>query len=362
MKILGFGNRESRELHKLVERALKELDLHWPVRDVNDLDKILAYKAPSVPAVALGGKVIYAYNKTNSSWGDKLKQVKTAISDHMIQAPIMENIIVPIDYSDCSRNSLHFAMSLAHFLDCQLRILHIHHPRFDAANPYTVMVPDDFQKSAESRLKNFVDEFVEARNTPDKLPEYSNECIVGFAAEEILKASKSKCDLIVMGKTGSNDALNKWFGSISRHVASKADCPVLLVPSKSQFKGFDKVAYSSDFMAEDVRVVKELCRFLVPFDSMVHLIHVHTKDERPEALLEKKEWILSELDEYAERFVEIEDDTIVEGIQHYISDREIDLLAMATGKRGFIEKLFHKSITRSVQFQSDIPVLIFHYL
>jgi nucleotide-binding universal stress UspA family protein len=51
---------------------------------------------------------------------------------------------------------------------------------------------------------------------------------------------------------------------------------------------------------------------------------------------------------------------IEEGIQEYIHEHGINLIAVTTHKRGVIEKMFNPSLTKKMLFHTHIPLLVFH--
>ncbi len=48
-----------------------------------------------------------------------------------------------------------------------------------------------------------------------------------------------------------------------------------------------------------------------------------------------------------------------QGIEDFIKERKIDVMALTKHKRGFFERIFKPSITKKFLFQSHIPLLVF---
>src|SRR5690606_36461762 len=107
----------------------------------------------------------------------------------------------------------------------------------------------------------------------ETLVKVNSEIISGFAAEEIIRFSKSpELDLIVMGTTGENTLLEKVFGSMSSDVSKKANCPVLLIPKGVTFRAYRNIAYASDFEKTDSRVLDKIVDFAGRFSAGIHLV------------------------------------------------------------------------------------------
>jgi len=54
----------------------------------------------------------------------------------------------------------------------------------------------------------------------------------------------------------------------------------------------------------------------------------------------------------------IEDNDVEKGILKFVNDNNIDLLAVISRKRGFFERLFHKSISKKLAMHANVPILI----
>jgi len=48
------------------------------------------------------------------------------------------------------------------------------------------------------------------------------------------------------------------------------------------------------------------------------------------------------------------------GIENYIIDKKIDVIAITSRKRNIITSLFRPSLTKELLFRLEIPMLIFH--
>jgi nucleotide-binding universal stress UspA family protein len=51
---------------------------------------------------------------------------------------------------------------------------------------------------------------------------------------------------------------------------------------------------------------------------------------------------------------------VFQGLEDYIDEKDIDMLALTTHKRGIIERLFNPSLARRMLFHTNIPLLVFH--
>ena len=56
----------------------------------------------------------------------------------------------------------------------------------------------------------------------------------------------------------------------------------------------------------------------------------------------------------------LEGNDVLDTIESYIKNADIDLLSLTTHKRNMIARLFNPSIARKMVFHSNTPLLVFH--
>lgn len=279
----------------------------------------------------------------------------------------MKKILVPTDFSNIAANAFRFAQRLAAEEDAIITVMHAHHPSFDYTNPYLDLPAQEFEKIKEDMLNDFLEEHT---STPQDdggvavLPKIQREIRIGFAAEEITRASK-EADLVIMGTTGEGNLLEKVFGSVSTYVASHAKCPVLLVPGNCLCLGFTNVVYASNNIEADKIMLDQVFSLVKTGPVNVHFLHVDKEE------LEGQEYIVrnTQFEEAVRKglpavgfnTVSISCEDVQKGIVEYASDIRADLIVTATTHKSFLDRLFHKSVTRDVVFHTTIPLMVLHY-
>ncbi len=145
----------------------------------------------------------------------------------------IKRILVPTDFSDCSRDALDYALSLADRLGAEVHLIHV----FERPVYFEVGVSHSLQ------LGHNVNEWIrdlkaEATKQLDALaaevrgrrPGTQASVREGTAVEEILKAAKeSSADMIVLGTHGRTGLPHVVLGSVAERVVRMAPCPVLTV-------------------------------------------------------------------------------------------------------------------------------------
>lgn len=138
----------------------------------------------------------------------------------------IENILVPTDFSPCSRKALVYARNIARRHNCRLTLLHIIPPRH-------LLVPEDpgqdrTRRDAFDQLKRFQADLVSKgilSDVPTRLVVRRGK---GWAViSKLLKQERT--DLIVLGTHGRTGLPRLILGSFAEDVFRHSPCPVVTV-------------------------------------------------------------------------------------------------------------------------------------
>ncbi len=138
----------------------------------------------------------------------------------------LKKILCPIDYSDCSKEALKYAVSYAIKNKAKLYLLHVIDTSVYDESLDTMV--DEIIKQHKTRLLECVPE--ETRN--DMKIEALVVQEIPFAGI-INVAEKNKIDMIVMGTHGRTGIAHILIGSVAEKVVRKAPCSVLTVRQSS---------------------------------------------------------------------------------------------------------------------------------
>ena len=141
----------------------------------------------------------------------------------------VNNILVPVDFSNHSQKALSYASEIAQSYNAQLQVLHIieetMHPAFSVTGKSSIfdLVPgikDDSRKRIEKMIKEFVSDKVKSKVFVQG----------GRAANDIIKfAKENSTDLIVIATHGLTGLEHMLLGSVTEKVVRMAHCPVFTV-------------------------------------------------------------------------------------------------------------------------------------
>ncbi len=285
-----------------------------------------------------------------------------------------DHILVPVDFSPVTIKTCKMAFNIAAHLQVKLVFMHCY------INPVVHSVPyadvyvydstllermDNAEKNANENFRKFIRK-LSADVGKEKWKAVNKEYIIkpGYADEDILAyAHENNTRLIVMGTGGDSGLV---MGSVTADVIYNAKVPVLVVPEDSPEKeilDIKNVVYATNFDEKDFSAIEKLIGILKPFEVKVFCVHVSREPNTDwnTARLEGMKNVLQgkyERKDFACRLLVGEN--ILETLDKFIEEENIDIISLTTHKRNMISRLFNPSIARKMVFHSNTPLLVFH--
>lgn len=265
----------------------------------------------------------------------------------------MPQVLVPIDFSDASVNALIFGQRLATDLNFVTKVQHVYKPELSH-------IDDDVESTHRQKLDELVDKIdTDWESDIVKASLIDKAFSVGFPVEEIQSlAEEVKTPLIVMATTGEgNHGLKKLMGSVSIDITQKSKCPVLLVPQTAKYSGASNVVFALDNVEEEIESIKHLIALLKPFETNIDFVHIVKGSEfKDEDHIKQRIGEILPTDRFNVHFVKGND--VVDTLMGYTAQQQPDMIVLSRKKRGFVENLFHKSVSMKISYLSEVPVLI----
>jgi len=135
----------------------------------------------------------------------------------------LNRILLPVDFSDCSRKAMTYASSFARQFQAELLLLHAVEPAAPAAMAAEFVPPEGESLEEAAKL------LATWRNTCGA-PSSKAVIRTGVAHQEIVRAAEEgNVDLIVIGTHGRRGLVHFLLGSTAERVVREAGCPVLVV-------------------------------------------------------------------------------------------------------------------------------------
>lgn len=134
---------------------------------------------------------------------------------------VPNNILVPVDFSDCSYAALVYAIDLAERLDADVDVLHVWQAPHVAVvegqmPPLAVYAREQARESLEQLLAS-----IDRRGVPVR-----GRLATGDPVETIIHLAAA-FDLVVMGRHGRGRLAHLFLGSVTEKVMRRSPCPVV---------------------------------------------------------------------------------------------------------------------------------------
>jgi nucleotide-binding universal stress UspA family protein len=276
----------------------------------------------------------------------------------------MKRLLIPTDFSPCANNAINFAVTLSRAFPVEITLLHIHEHPGSTYSEYagldkefkTTMMHESLKKLNEIRTSIMETESVTV--------------IVRQAEGKIKKsilqtAGEVNADMIVMGTLGSGGIKERLWGSNAAAVIGSADIPVIVVPPEYTGYALSKILLATNHFEMNQKMLNPLFELAAVLMARVQVVVFSENKDEAAAVMDHSR----KLNDYQQKLQNVYKDQNLEtvhlggsrfddAIGEYIDKNKIDMLAMVTYQRSFIERLFHPSTTKKVSYHTKIPLLV----
>jgi len=314
-------------------------------------------------------KALKVFDDFRSSYG---KEKEVAV-EYM---KTIRRIIVPVDFTTHAENAAYYAVKLAATLKAEIKLINAYLDPMGTPQSYLESYSyqlniDKVIREIEEETYNSLDAMAKRIKTFIKEKEIKDvkvrfDLFKGNAVDVILhEIEEYKPAMVIMGTRGSELDKFRSFGSVTSHLVEKAKIPVLAVPKDfdaSQFQPPERVLYATDFDTTDFSALRRLVSFVKPFNAKIYCVHAALEETETMDELQMKRirtYLFETMDEYNIECGLLETMDIQQGLEDFIEERQIDVMAVTKQKRNFFVSLFKPSMTKKFLFQTHIPLLIF---
>jgi nucleotide-binding universal stress UspA family protein len=276
----------------------------------------------------------------------------------------IKNILVPVDFSESSKNALRIAIGLAKMNNAcvhMINAVHIHAPHPDVTGGSLIeSIINDYETQVQQSFDELEKEIVELNEV-----EHDSEKFVSYLTDAIYTCiKKQNIDLVVMGTRQQHEEIEHLLGTHATDVIGFSEVPVLVIPGGSKLFSPKKIAFATDLKKiQDPEKLESLKYFAEAFGSEITLFHITTNMSTVVPTGEKMEEA-EKLENYLGNLKYnvdiIEEKKVSEGIFDFIKEHNIDMLAMMPRNHSIFEKIFKSSVSKKVAIDIEIPMLTFH--
>ncbi|MCX6319604.1 MAG: universal stress protein [Bacteroidetes bacterium] len=260
----------------------------------------------------------------------------------------MQTVIVPIDFSDTSLNAARYAVQLLTGHYGVNLIL------------YTLCDKPAQTEEAAQKLEQLKTSLRDAGIVKMEVIAESGSDLI----TELEKLARHRlADLIIMGITGRNAIGQSLIGSNTLKMVGQKVCPVLIIPAEAGYQDVKNVLLTSDFKSvQSSTPTVPIKKFLKPFHPQLHVMNADTQHyvALTEEYQAEKAWLQESFQEFNPQFYFLGLGDVDEAINQFATDKKIDLIIIVHKEQSIFSKLFVKSHTKKLIYQSTLPVLALH--
>ncbi|HAF30005.1 MAG TPA: hypothetical protein DCG75_13270 [Bacteroidales bacterium] len=268
----------------------------------------------------------------------------------------MKDIIVPINFSRDSDNSLEEAIFLSKLFKSKIHLINI----IEITDWWNnlILTKETKEKLTELSLENL-------KKTAALYPDIEFELSVLFGRihEQIMKYSESvSCGLIVLCDKHKEDKENKILGSVVTHVITESKCPVITIKNKIDSK-ISNIVVPIDLSEDTDRQILSALAFNEYANANLHFISVlfggrPTQNLRIRKKVRKLERTLKENKvNYTIQLIRKRKSYAYQDILEYSEKTDSDLIVLMTHKESYSFDNYIGAFAHRLINNSNIPVM-----
>ncbi|MBL7738681.1 MAG: universal stress protein [Chitinophagaceae bacterium] len=277
----------------------------------------------------------------------------------------IKKILVPVDFSTNSTHALQYAELLARQNNASITVLHV---LFIAGAPhtriYTTMLEENMTENAKAGCSRMISSV--KKGTSDTL---NIDYVIlenGLPADEItMYAGHHQFDLIVMGTKGASGIQELFMGSVTASVIRKTGVPVLAVPHEYRSERPDSILLLTYRFEENKALLDTVISLAKMFSATVHVAVFEDADTAKAVEYIDDRRRLEHYMQFIRKTypgIEFREELLAgndfeEAVEEYDKRNGVDMVAMITYPKKFLERWLQKNRTRKMAFHSRIPIL-----
>lgn len=291
-------------------------------------------------------------------------------------------ILVPIDFSNSSKQACFMAFRIASAHKAKIKLLHTYVDpmltntaslqltdamTFDTSADAVMEIQEEkeLNKLGNSQMKEF-ETLLRDKMKDGVIPPviFSSEVSEGLPEEVITDyASTHHPMLIVMGTRGANRQSRDMLGSVTAEVLDSCRSSIFTVPESPRFKtvaDIREVVYFASSRQQDILALDALYRIFPEQSLSVTLASIPSKKKPKgdaEALGNLKEYCVKNYPAYTFKALQLSQSNEIEEFKVLDNQNKIELIVVPTPHKNIFARLFNPSLAHKLLFHSDIPML-----
>lgn len=288
------------------------------------------------------GLPVYPHAKPGAVPAFLLRAVRFNHSFHLCY---MKTIVVPTDFSSSAEHAILYAGELAKKINASILLLHVYQMPITVSEfPVLIISADELKRNADESLEKIKETALNA------LPgiEIETESRMGDVVEEIEHACSKKDIVALVAGTKDMSSFERFLlGDTAYSIVKNCGMPVITVPEGAAIKLPAQIALAID--NDDKVPAQKIAEFAQLTGAQLHVLHVENEDSASPIQLP---------DEIKNAtYHTVKDDDVTAGIQHFVTEQNIDLVLIMPHKHNLYERLFFKGHAKELITELKVPVM-----
>lgn len=265
----------------------------------------------------------------------------------------MKKILLPTDFSESARKACEYAINL--YGNEPVEFVLVHSYIIPAStSEMLISISDVLRQNSIENLhaeRNFL-----AALYPSKSKQLEYVSLNGYldtSLNQLLR--ETDVHLIVMGTTGASGFKKMFMGSNAAKVLRNVNCPIITVPHTAQVKLPSHVSLAlDDNFTPDNEVLEPLTELVRITNANLHPVHIEVAEK------ENNKVMANNLQVLGNEVENVPSASVMEGLNNYNEQNQVNLLTMIHHKRSFLQGLFDRGNSSEMAMLSQIPLLVLH--
>ncbi|HEV2353468.1 MAG TPA: universal stress protein [Puia sp.] len=274
----------------------------------------------------------------------------------------MNNFIVPIDFSDASKNAARYAAHISNGLSDSQLILY---NAFEALEYGSDSSPLSTEGGEEEARKSIVELALESVRRDISALTNASISIVAEESNHFLDSLEAyvlnnDIQFVVMGTTGSTRLGEMLMGGNTLSIVKRRIVPVIIVPPAASSTSAKNVMLLTDFKDIDftipIHTVKAVLDLFKPRLHVVNVDHEHYVQVTEEYETQRRK-LEASLSDYNPEFYFIRLFDFLDAINQFVADNQIDLILTFPRRHSFLGNVFKTTSTVKLAYHSHVPLV-----
>lgn len=274
----------------------------------------------------------------------------------------MNTFIVPVDFSETSKNAARFAAGLSAQVPGSSIILFNVFDTIEAGSDGTPLDSDDAARKSimELALSSVKTELTGITSATITCVAEEDDDFVDNLDSYVRRHDIS---LIVMGITGATRLEQIFMGSNTLKVVNRRIAPVIIVPPDATFKSAKNIMFITDFKDIDKTIpISPIKSILNLFRPTLHVVNVDSDHyvELTEEYKTERAKLQPMIEEFNPEYYFIRMFDFMEAINQFVHDKNIDMILMVPKDKSYLSNIFKTTHTSKLAYHSHVPIIAIH--